>query len=77
MTTEGVRQLLHAAPFVPFTIFLPANNAYRIEHPDFATISKGGGVMAVSLEGDAFALIDLMLATHIETHPPISTASQK
>jgi hypothetical protein len=76
MTTEGVRQLLHAAPFVPFTIFLPANKSYRIEHPDFATISKGGGVMAVSLEGDAFALIDLMLATHIETHPTASNAIQ-
>ncbi len=75
MTTEGVRHLLHAAPFVPFTIFLSANKAYRVEHPDFAFISKGGGIMAVSLEGDAIALIDLMLATHIETHPPVPTAT--
>lgn len=32
--------------------------------------------MAVSLEGNAFALIDLMLATHIETHPTASNAIQ-
>ena len=76
MTTEGVRQLLHAAPFVPFTLLLPANKSYRVEHPDFAFISKGGGVLALSLEGDAVALIDLLLATHIETHPPVSTAIQ-
>ena len=75
MTTDGVRQLLQTAPFVPFTIFVSASKSYRVEHPDFAFISKGGGIMAVSLEGDAVALIDLMLATHIETHPPVPTAT--
>jgi len=70
MTTEEVRNLLHASPFVPFTIYVPADRAFRVEHPDFATLSRGGRILALSTEGDAFVLVDLMLATRIETHPP-------
>jgi hypothetical protein len=76
MTTDEVQKLLHAAPFVPFTVYLPSNHAFRIEHPDFATLSRGGRILAVSTEGDAFNLVDLMLATHVETHPPAPQATQ-
>lgn len=76
MTTEEVRNLLTASPFVPFTVYLPTNRAFRVEHPDFATLSRGGRILAVSTEGDAFALVDLMLATHVETHPPAQQSAQ-
>jgi hypothetical protein len=75
MTTDEVRNLLDAAPFIPFTIYLPSNHAYKIDHPDFATLSRGGRILAVTMEGDAFVMIDLMLATHIETHPPAAPQS--
>ena len=67
MITEDVREILHAAPFVPFTIFLANGRTFRIEHPDFVLLPRIGHVMVISLENGAFAHIDLLLATHLET----------
>jgi hypothetical protein len=70
MTSQEVKELLHGAPFVPFTIFLSNGRSFRVDHHDVATLSKAGQVLAISLEGNAFALVDLLQATHVETHPP-------
>lgn len=77
MTTDEMKRLLHGSPFVPFTIFLAGGENHKVDHPDFATLSRGGRILAISLEDEeAFALVDVMLATHIVTHPissPISS----
>lgn len=76
MTNAEVQQLLHSAPFVPFTIHLANGSSFKIDHPDFATLSRAGQVLAVNTQGNAFALIDLLLATHLETHPAESPTAE-
>ncbi len=66
MTDETVRELLHAAPFVPFTIYMTDGQSYWIDHPDFATLSRGGNTLYVNTQGERFARLDLRLATRIE-----------
>lgn len=66
MTDETVRDFLHAAPFVPFTIFMMDGQSYLIDHPDFATLSRGGDIVVINTQGNRFAWVDLALATRIE-----------
>jgi hypothetical protein len=48
MLGQTVRELLHAAPFVPFAIFMADGKSYKVEHPDFATQSRPGDVLVVN-----------------------------
>ena len=66
MSGETIREFLHAAPFVPFTIHTADGKSYTVDHPDFATLSRDGRVLVVNLEGSRFAWVDLALATRAE-----------
>ena len=72
MTAEQIRELLHAAPFVPFRVHVAAEKkAYEIPHPDFALLTHGGHVLVVALENvDAVHLIRVPLISKIETKAP-------
>jgi hypothetical protein len=70
MTADGIRDFLHAVPFVPFLIHLPDRPAVRVEHPDFVALSRSGRTMAVYKENsDGFSEVDIALITEIEKQP--------
>ena len=69
MTNDEVRKLLEDAPFMPFSIHTAGGKSFKIEHPDFAILTRGGRILVLEMESEARAFIDVMLATHIETHP--------
>jgi hypothetical protein len=48
--------LLHADPFVPFTIFMGSRHELRIQHP--STVTWRGGVPIVE-DGSGFTLVNL------------------
>jgi hypothetical protein len=40
MTGDQIRDLLHASPFVPFTVHVAAEEkSYEVPHPDFAMLT--------------------------------------
>jgi hypothetical protein len=66
MLGDIIREFLHTAPFVPFTIYMTGGKAFAVEHPDFATLSRPGQVLVINVEGNRFAWVDLTLATRVE-----------
>jgi hypothetical protein len=66
MITDQLRELLNAAPFIPFTIHLSDGKSVRIDHPDFVAFSRTGGVLSVSDEGDRFIWVHLRQITRLE-----------
>ncbi|MSU50360.1 MAG: hypothetical protein EXS37_14950 [Opitutus sp.] len=69
MSADQIDEILQANPFVPFTLHLASGRKYRVDHPDFAMLTRGRHVLTVGLEGDAVALVDLLLVSDLETHP--------
>lgn len=65
MTTDQIRTLHQAKPFMPFTIHIADGAAYEVQHPENLLQSPGGRTLAVSTHGDAVAIIDLLLVTRI------------
>ncbi len=67
MNSFPIKQMLHAAPFVPFTVHVADGKAFTIQHPDFAALTQGGRMLFVSTEGDEFELIDVFLITRLQS----------
>ena len=70
MTADAIKELLEAAPFVPFVIHIPERPALRVDHPDFVMLSPTGRTMGVyKSNSDALAVIDIRLITELEKQP--------
>jgi len=69
MTSQQIRDLLNATPFVPFRVYVTGDvTRYDIPHPDFAMLTYKGGVLVVALtDRDAAHLISVPLITKFET----------
>ena len=70
MTSQAVREMLDAAPFVPFVVHLPDRPSMRVPHPDFAHLSPKGKTMIVWVEnGEGLRIIDVALVTELAPEP--------
>jgi hypothetical protein len=69
MTADQLKDLLHATPFVPFSVYVAAEQkAYEIPHPDFAMVTSKGRVLIVArTDAEAAHHISVPLITRIET----------
>ncbi len=68
MTLEEVTKAVHAVPFAPFTLFLADGLSIRVPHPDFISLPPTGRTVAIYQEEErAHAIVDLLLATKLET----------
>jgi hypothetical protein len=67
MTAEVIRDMLHAAPFVPFTVHVADGKSLMVKHPDFATLTQGGQLLFVNTVGDKFEWVDVSLVTRVES----------
>ena len=70
MTADQLKQLLRASPFMPFKVFVAAEEkGYEVPHPDFALLTHGGRVLVVALtDAEAVHLISVPLISRVETH---------
>jgi hypothetical protein len=69
MTTEKLRDMLHARPFKPFSIHLAEGTVIPVKHPEFVLITAGGRTAHVHTgRGEEVKIIDLLLVTHITTN---------
>lgn len=65
MTIEQLRAVQSAKPFRAYVLHLADGREVRVRSPEFLSVSQGGRTIAVSHEGDAFEIIDLLLVTSI------------
>jgi hypothetical protein len=66
MTTDQLRKLLQVRPFQPFRIHLADGRNFDVSSPEFLAVSQGGRTLSLSVEGDCFEHIDLLLVTSLE-----------
>jgi hypothetical protein len=72
--SESLQEVIRAAPFRPFTLFLADGTRVPVRHPEW--IAYTGGRTALVLEHDQRShYIDVMLVTKLEVDPPVSTAT--
>lgn len=68
MTLEEVTKAVHAVPFVPFVLYLADGSSVQVPHPDFISLPPTGRTVAIYQEKErAHAIVDLLLATKLET----------
>jgi hypothetical protein len=76
MNADDVRKLMHATPFVPFTVQLANGKNLRVPHPDFISISRTGRTLIIhSAERDDYDVVDTMLVTNINVERDVESAS--
>ncbi len=71
MKVEKVRELMHAAPFQPFTIHAADGRALHIPHPDFIAIMGTGRTVFVTSpieQMPSYFMVDVPLITQLEVH---------
>jgi len=71
MHADTFRELLHAQPFQRFTVHTVSGETYLIDHPDFASLNRGGRTVIISLpdgEGERVRLVDTALIDRLETN---------
>lgn len=68
MTLDEVTKAVHAVPFTPFTLYLADGSSIKVPHPDFISLPPAGRTVAIYQEdARAHAIVDLLLATKLET----------
>ncbi len=70
MISSTLQELLRSTPFTPFTVHLSGGQSYFVDHPDFATVTRGGGVLLVNLpggDGDRVAHVATAMIERLET----------
>ena len=70
MTTEALHKLHVVRPFQPFSIRLGDGQALPVEHPEMLAYAPKSRTAIVYLKDGSFEIIDLLLVTGLEVHPP-------
>jgi hypothetical protein len=70
MTTEELHKLHTARPFQPFTIRLGDGQALPVEHPEMLAYAAKHRTATVYRADGSFEIIDLLLITGLDVHPP-------
>ena len=69
MHAETIKEHLHAQPFEPFTIHTVSGQSYLVDHPDFASLSRGGRTVTINPpggEGERIRVLDTALIERLE-----------
>ena len=64
MTTD-IRKLVHAAPFVPFTIHLADGGQLRVPTVDHIAVPPAGGRIFVFADDDRYDVLSALLISRI------------
>jgi hypothetical protein len=67
MTSNQIKELLHATPFTPFRVHVAEQKEFEIPHPDFAMLTQNGQTLVVNAKtGDFVHIISVPLISRIE-----------
>jgi len=76
MHADEIRQVLHASPFRPSTVFLASEKSFLVPHEDFALLTPKGRTLVVSHnEKEAVDLLDVALIARVDVHEPAASGS--
>jgi hypothetical protein len=70
MTIQQLDAAHQARPFKPFTLHMADGRAFPVPHPEFLARSPTGRTIVVYGDNDASSILDLLLLTEIQMHPP-------
>jgi hypothetical protein len=70
MTLEQLKLVHGARPFQPFSLHMGDGRTFRVDHPDFLSRSPSGRTIIVHQPDDGFSILDMLLVTELEVHPP-------
>ena len=70
MTVEQLKNVRGASPFRPFTVHMGDGRSFRVDHPEFLSRSQSGRTIVVHQPDDSFSVLDMLLVTELEVHPP-------
>lgn len=78
MTINEFRNALSAAPFRQFLVHLADGRSIPVVHPDFVLITGQGRTAIISRpEDDWFAIVDLLLMSHLEFPVPAARVAEQ
>jgi len=67
MDAGQIRELVHAAPFRPFSIVLPSDRVLRVPHPDFISIAPNRRTLIVWKGNGGGQIIDVEAIVELRT----------
>lgn len=71
MTVEQLKNVHAAKPFRPFTVHMGDGRSFRVDHPEFLSRSQSGRTIVVHQPDESFSVLDMLLVTELEVHPPV------
>ena len=71
MTVEQLKNVHGARPFRPFTVHMGDGRSFRVDHPEFLARSPSGRTIVVYQPDESFSVLDMLLVTELEVHPPV------
>jgi hypothetical protein len=74
MTVEQLKNVHGAVPFRSFTIHMGDGRSFRVDHPEFLSRSQSGRTIIVQQPDESFSVLDMLLVTELEVHPPRQSA---
>ena len=67
MQADELKQLLHASPFRPFTLFMPSEKSFHVPHEDFAWLTPNGRTFIVAVaDKEAVDHLSVAMITRVE-----------
>ena len=76
MTVQEVQRQMKAEPFEPFRILVADGRHYDVRHPENLAFSGKGRLIAIGMDDDSFATLDLLLVTAIRKPIPKEDAAR-
>ena len=71
MTVEQLKNVHGARLFRPFTVHMGDGRSFRVDHPEFLSRSPSGRTIVVQQPDDGLSILDMLLVTELEIHPPV------
>jgi hypothetical protein len=76
MTVEQLKNGHGAKPFRPFTVHMGDGRSFRVDHPEFLSRSQSGRTIVVHQPDEGFRVLDMLLVTELEMHPPVDSSCE-
>lgn len=74
--TEDIRKLVHAVPFVPFTIHLADGGALRVPTVDHIAVGPAGTRTVVFSDNDSWDMLSALLISRVTVDRDASARQQ-
>ena len=65
MASDGIRELIRAVPFRPFTVELGSGKRVFVQHSDYVALSPAGRTLVVHDNEENMEIIDVFLITNV------------